>query len=180
MRSFDIYPGEDRNVESSKVQSPFSRKQIRSGLVWKVDRDRTGIGISCQDCVARIARKARDSNGPPATSNGRGCGGKRSSRTPVVNEHRSALRAGDHDRLSSVAGKVSSRDAVGAATVCQRKRRTRNGVEAAAAVTEQDRDGILSRMGDVGLIRDDDEIRVAITVEVIDGNLPGFGACKER
>jgi len=42
------------------------------------------------------------------------------------------------------------------------------------AVTEQDGDGILSRMGKVALIRDDDEIRVAVVVEVIDGNLPGF------
>jgi hypothetical protein len=35
-------------------------------------------------------------------------------------------------------------------------------------------------MGDVALIRDDDEISVAVAIEVIDGNLPGFGACRER
>jgi hypothetical protein len=35
-------------------------------------------------------------------------------------------------------------------------------------------------MGDVALIGDDDEIGVAVAVEVIDGNLPWFGACRER
>jgi hypothetical protein len=32
------------------------------GLVWKVDRDGTGIGISYEDCISRVGRKARDSD----------------------------------------------------------------------------------------------------------------------
>jgi len=106
-------PGAHRDVESSEAQLSSTREQITFSLVGKVNRDGTGIGVSCQDCVARIGRKARESNGSPATSNGHGCGGKFSSRSPVENEHRSALRAGDHDRLRSVARKVASGDAVG-------------------------------------------------------------------
>jgi hypothetical protein len=53
-------------------------------------------------------------------------------------------------------------------------------METAMAVIEQDRDGILSGAADVSLIRDDDEIRLAVAVEIVDGNLPWFSAGRER
>ena len=74
----------------------------------------------------------------------------------MVDEHGSALSAGDRDGVSFVAGDVSRGDAVGAAAVSQGKRRTGRRVEGAMGVTEQDGDSILKRMGDVALIGDDD------------------------
>lgn len=160
--------------------NPCQSRQIMCSLVWKVDRDGTGIGICFEDCVSRIGREACDSNGSPAPGDRQGCRGKPSSHSPVVNEHRLALRAGDYDRPSSVACNVSGGNAVRPATPRQSERRTRHGVEATVAVTEQDGDGIFSRIGNIALIRDHDEIRVSVAVDVIDGNLPWFGARRER
>lgn len=48
------------------------------------------------------------------------------------------------------------------------------------AITEKDGDGIFSRTGNIALIRDYNEIRVAVAIEIIDSNLPRLGACRER
>lgn len=66
-------PGAHRDVESSEAQLSSTREQITWPLVGKVNRDGTGIDVSCEDCVTRIGRKARDSNRSPANSNGYCC-----------------------------------------------------------------------------------------------------------
>src|SRR6202021_1358193 len=101
----------------SAIESRSPREQSKGSLVREVNRDRIRISVGSDDCAARAGRKARDSDGSPATSNGHGYDGEFFSLTQVVSANRPALRAGDHNRLRSVSSKVASGHAVGAAAV---------------------------------------------------------------
>jgi hypothetical protein len=64
------------------------------------------------------------------------------------------------------------RAAISARDTLIRKAENRASVGSPVPVIEQDGDGIFRRTGYIALIRDDDEVRVAVAVEVVYGNLP--------
>ena len=124
--------------------------------------------------------EVRDGYRSPSAGNRQVPGVEVSFRTALVNAHRSALGARNHNRMGTGVSKIPGADTVGSAAIAQGQWRPGHGLESASAIAEQHRDPILVRCGDVALIRNDNEISVAVAVEVIDRNLPWLGACGER